>query len=112
MGQVSAKLRRSDGTGDLIHWCPGCESLHVLPIVRGGWTFDGNLSAPTYTPSFLHLWHEGIVEKRCHYILTAGVLHFCDDSSHALRGAVPLPDLPNDESVEAPAAQPNRGDRT
>jgi hypothetical protein len=34
------------------------------------------------------------VEKICHYILTDGVLDFCADSTHALRGKVPLPPLP------------------
>jgi hypothetical protein len=31
----------------------------------------------------------------CHYVLTFGVLHFCADSSHALKGlSVALPPLP------------------
>ena len=31
----------------------------------------------------------------CHYILTDGVLNFCGDCTHALRGqSVPLPELP------------------
>ena len=32
---------------------------------------------------------------RCHYWLTAGNLHYDNDSTHALRGqVVPLPDIP------------------
>jgi hypothetical protein len=108
MSQVSVTLRRI--TGGYAHWCPGCEEVHKLP---DSWRFDGNLEKPTFTPSFKH---EGIQRvfvngewtgewKRdakgntipyiCHYILTAGVLNFCGDCSHALVGkSVPLPELP------------------
>lgn len=96
--QLSAKLRGS--IDEPAHWCPGCEEMHVLPWKRGGWTFDGNVTAPTFAPSFRHrgrrMGPDGVtpVEYVCHYVLTAGVLFFCDDSTHALRGNVPLPDLP------------------
>ena len=108
MGQVSASLRRVEGGHS--HWCPGCEQMHVIP---DSWAFDGNLDAPTFSPSVLIRgkltntdpvtgkwdgWRKdaagNTIDYRCHYILTAGVLNFCDDSSHALRGAVPLPPLP------------------
>lgn len=82
------------GLEEPVHWCPGCKMLHVLPWKRGGWTFDGNVDAPTFIPSFRHRWHEGKVEKVCHYILTGGVLDYCADSTHGLRGKVPLPPLP------------------
>lgn len=106
--QVSAKLRRS--TTGYAHWCPGCGEMHPLP---DQWRFDGNLENPTFSPSFLHSsykramrdgqWTGGwerdandcLVRMVCHYILTAGVLNFCGDSTHALAGqAVPLPKLP------------------
>jgi hypothetical protein len=81
------------------HFCPGCQQMHVLPWKRGDWTFDGDFESPTFAPSFLHTWTEGPehVPRRCHYVLTAGVLNFCADSTHALAGQpVPLPDLPPD----------------
>ena len=96
--QLSAKLRGS--FDEPAHWCPGCEEMHVLPWKRGGWTFDGNVTAPTFAPSFKHSGRragsDGVtpVEYVCHYVLTGGVLFFCDDSTHALRGNIPLPDLP------------------
>lgn len=89
MGQVSEFLRRT--TRGYYHWCPGCDTAHALP---DGWTFDGNLTRPTFSPSFKHEWKEGDVPKVCHYVLAAGVLNFCVDSTHALRGPVPLPPLP------------------
>lgn len=109
MGQVSDYLRR--GEGRYFHWCPGCEELHQLP---DSWTFDGNLVAPTFNPSFLQTgnavvydehgrwtgeWHRDAqgqpIPRRCHYHLHSGVLKFCQDSDHALAGKeVPLPPLP------------------
>jgi Family of unknown function (DUF6527) len=92
MSQVSSKLRR--GEGRYFHWCPGCVETHPLP---DGWAFDGNLDSPTFTPSFKHDWGNG---KVCHYILTAGVLNFCSDSTHGLAGqSVPLPDLSSQEEA-------------
>jgi hypothetical protein len=108
MGQVSSKLRRQ--VGGYAHWCPGCEEMHRLP---DRWTFNGDLENPTYSPSFKHLgmqtvkvngeWNGEWVRDTqgkpvpfiCHYILTAGVLNFCGDSTHSLAGkSVPLPPLP------------------
>jgi hypothetical protein len=92
-------------SGDFVHWCPGCEEKHVLPWKRGGWTFNGNMERPTFTPSFLHQWRrmgaDGVTpeDARCHYILTDGVLNFCGDSKHALAGkSVPLVPQPTGET--------------
>lgn len=110
MNQVSKKLRRAEG--GYIHWCPGCKQTHQLP---DSWKFDGNLEAPTFTPSFKHTGKKIVVDEHgkwtgewvrdanckavddcCHYILTAGILNFCTDSLHELAGkSVPLPDLPD-----------------
>ncbi len=108
MSQINSLLRRVQG--GLAHWCPGCEEMHIL---HDSWKFDGNLESPTFTPSFKH---EGIqrvfVEGKwngewkrdangntipyiCHYILTDGILNFCGDSTHSLKGKpIPLPALP------------------
>ncbi len=117
MGKVSSTLRRAKG--GYLHWCPGCEETHILP---DSWKCDGNLEKPTFTPSFKHsmirrVFIEGrwngewvrdtnghVVPATCHYVLTAGVLNFCADSTHALAGkAVPLPPLPKgltDEEIK------------
>jgi hypothetical protein len=108
--QVSSKLRRAEG--GYLHWCPGCEEPHLLP---DGWKFDGNLESPTFTPSFKHSgvakrvengkwtgeWvrdtNGNLIPFVCHYILTAGILNYCADSTHKLAGQkVPLPKLPED----------------
>lgn len=94
-------------------WCPGCETTHVLPA--NGWMFNGNCERPSFSPSFKHSGMQRLFEhgrwtgewKRdaagapipfvCHYILTAGVLNYCGDSTHALAGrAVPLQPVPAD----------------
>lgn len=109
MGQVSSKLRRAEGGYE--HWCPACEEMHILP---DRWAFDGNLESPSFTPSFRHggirrefadgewtgNWIRdsagNTIPRVCHYILTAGVLNFCGDSTHSLAGkVVALPELPS-----------------
>ncbi len=109
MGQASGVLRRVQG--GYSHWCPGCEEMHILP---DSWQFDGNLESPTFKPSFKHEgvrkefnkygnwtgeWirdeHNNVIHRTCHYVLTAGVLNFCADCTHALVGkSVPMPPLP------------------
>src|SRR5262249_55956761 len=90
--RVSEVLYRMSSGSDLVHWCEGCQTKHVLPWERGGWTWNGSLTSPTFTPSFRHAWKEwspeGPVEKVCHYVITSGEISYCADSWHALRGLV------------------------
>jgi hypothetical protein len=85
--------------------------MHLLP---DSWSFNGNINSPTFTPSFLHKgnllvydengkwngeWQRdgsgNLISYICHYILTNGVLNFCGDSTHALRGqSVAMSELP------------------
>ncbi len=84
--------------------------MHAIPL---GWTFDSNFDRPTVSPSvkitgkktvrvngkwtgeWVYEAHGKPVDECCHYILTAGQLNFCGDSTHALAGkTVPLPPLP------------------
>ena len=85
--------------------------MHVVP---DSWTFDGNLESPTFSPSVKITGKHAVVDERgewtgewvrdasgnavdycCHYVLTAGVIQFCGDCTHAMVGqAVPLPELP------------------
>lgn len=86
--QVSPKLRRA--TDGYMHWCVACEEMHPLP---DSWVFDHNLEMPTFSPSFRH----GSVDmgQCCHYTLTAGVLTYHSDCTHAMANAViALADLP------------------
>jgi hypothetical protein len=123
MGMLSSKLRSiatGPNTKGISHWCPGCEEMHAITIESGPessrptWHWDGNIDAPTVSPSVRITGKQTIklngewtgewvrdaagnaVDMCCHYILTAGQLNFCSDSTHALAGkTVPLPDLPD-----------------
>lgn len=84
--------------------------MHVIPDT---WSFDGNLDRPTFNPSvkitgkqrvvingkWTRAWQRDStgkpVDMCCHYLLHAGQLKYCADSTHALAGkTVPLPELP------------------
>lgn len=86
--------------------CPGCQEiegeggtgLHMLPVntdkTSPSWWWDGNLEAPTLTPSILSGMNDEA--RRCHSFLTAGVFDFLGDCAHSLKGqSVPMPDLPD-----------------
>jgi hypothetical protein len=72
---------------------------------RPSWDWDGNLEAPTLSPSILtngtrsvdHVRNDDGTFRfpRCHSFLKAGIFEFLTDSEHPLAGQkVPIPDLP------------------
>lgn len=95
----------SDSSGTytaLMFVCPGCASMHdntgmhILPVNSPGhepqWTWDGNLEAPTISPSILTGRGSPNI---CHSFLKAGVFEYLDDCTHSMAGQhVPMPDLP------------------
>lgn len=106
MAALSPKLRSvQEGHA---HWCPGCKSMHVIP---SRWHFDGNVVAPTFSPSVLIFTpadaSEGIPrETICHYFVAGGRIQFCADSPHALGGqTVDLPDIPTTETLGTAGAE-------
>lgn len=110
---MKAHLRTVDDHGvtyeALAFVCPGCvdasggSGLHILPVNSStkspSWTWDGNLDAPTLSPSILtHTkpYVDGRPTGVCHSFLRAGVFEFLHDCTHSLAGQhVPLPDLPD-----------------
>ena len=121
MGQVSNKLRRVEG--GYSYWCQGCEEVHSVRTDGDAavWSFDGNLEAPTFSPSVLttsghylsdhkpgdKCWCTYAAEhpdrpahfkcRRCHTFIKGGIVQFLSDCSHALAGqTLPLPDLPDE----------------
>lgn len=82
--------------------CPGCalngsSGLHLLPVnttvTSPSWDWDGNLEAPTISPSILTGKDSAYI---CHSFLKAGVFVFLGDCTHALANqSVPMPDLPD-----------------
>lgn len=113
MSGAGKYLRRIKG-GNYFAWCPGCNEMHVIavgtPLANGArWSFDGNLTAPTFSPS-LHVRtgravdpafvrEEGDPPDVCHSFIRAGQWEFCGDSTHALAGqTVPMVDWPEGEA--------------
>jgi len=100
MGQVSAKLRLVQN-GGLMYWCQGCAERHIVRTGAGDgprWGFNGDFAAPTFTPSVLITWRDPdgqIPDEVCHTFITAGMVQFLGDCTHALAGqTLELPDLP------------------
>lgn len=97
-----AKIRHcvdGDKRYDILYvWCPACDDLHGLPVNTTehtpAWDWNGNLEAPTLTPSILSNYN-GDPPRVCHSYLTDGVWNFLSDCTHAMAGQqVPSPPLP------------------
>jgi Family of unknown function (DUF6527) len=73
--------------------------------MTSNWQWDGNVDAPTLSPSILCWTNVGADGKRlpegqkrtlCHSFVRAGRIEFLTDCAHALAGqTVPLPDWPH-----------------
>jgi hypothetical protein len=79
-----------------VFYCPGCKHTHIFYTksweTKNGptpaWEFNGNMVAPTFTPSLLNTCekHPDPKQRRCHLNLTNGKLIFHGDSVHDLKG--------------------------
>ncbi len=89
------KLLESDTEGDYVHYCPGCDQLHLINTKRKNdndaqWSFDNNFEKPTFSPSIN-------IVKQCHYFIRNGFIEYCSDSKHKLKGeTIELPNIPED----------------
>lgn len=118
MNPVSLKLRRIER--GYTYWCQGCEETHsVRTDGPEAWGFDGNLAAPTFSPSVLTTSGHYLAThkdgascwctynaarpdnpapfkcQRCHTFIAGGMVQFLADCTHALAGqTLRLPDLP------------------
>lgn len=70
-------------------FCPACRCGHLFD---DRWTFNGNESKPSFTPSMLVRGYLGRDENgveaygTCHSFVTDGMIAYCADSTHALSG--------------------------
>lgn len=95
MSTVGRKVRQLTETA-LRFSCPGCKDWHVIRTGPDGWTWDGSVDVPTFSPSVLVQGPiGGVADGRCHSFVTAGRIEFLSDSTHALAGQTV--DLPDDE---------------
>lgn len=99
---MSSKLRPTQNAGHYTFECPGCGEVHVLVTPR--WTFDGNMEAPTVTPSLrcTYKWPDE-AQVCCHFIITKGMIFFCTDCTHPNVGkTLPMKDISDgDEETTA-----------
>lgn len=85
----------------LVYYCPGCKYEHSVPVnttqhVKGSWLWNGDVDKPTLTPSVRHYYTKpkGGEVTTCHYHLREGVLDYCGDSQHVLKGQkIALPNI-------------------
>jgi hypothetical protein len=106
------KLRVSepgeDGKVSYWMWCPACDDA---VRISSDWEWDGNLDAPTFSPSISvtgvqwdtsFKFHKPSHEKIpaggtivCHSFLRNGVWEFLEDCTHTMAGQhVPMVDIP------------------
>jgi hypothetical protein len=115
---AATKIRTLIGGGQ-VFFCPGCNESHALnQNGRVIWSYNGDPSSPTFTPSLLMTsghYVQGQEGKpcwctynatakrkapvscvRCHSFVTAGRIQFLGDCSHALAGqTVDIPAWPH-----------------
>jgi hypothetical protein len=75
------------GQRAVMYYCPACECGHGGWSKGGGvWSWDGNEAAPTLSPSMLVDMERAGRRYVCHSVITAGVIEFLSDCTHALAG--------------------------
>jgi hypothetical protein len=74
--------------------CPGCGHAHCVPAKR--WNFNGDLQKPTLSPSVRHFYtkEDKTQVTTCHYFIKNGVIEYCGDCQHDLKGKkIELPEI-------------------
>lgn len=76
-------------------FCPGCNTHHAFTTKHptfNGWSFNGDVEKPTFTPSMLV--NRDYPESRCHSFVTDGKIEFLSDCFHELKNStVDLPEI-------------------
>lgn len=114
-------ILRSVQDHQLAFWCPGCGHAHAITYGGNGWSWDGNVERPTFSPSILVRNGHYADGKRgeengcwctynaehpndpsiftcgiCHSFVKDGQIQFLGDCTHALAGqTVPIPPWPH-----------------
>lgn len=77
------------GEPDYSFFCPGCECDHgvwVKPWHGPTWSFNGDMNAPTFTPSLMVKIPSSNGMDVCHSFITDGKIKYLSDCTHRLRG--------------------------
>jgi len=84
----------------LVMWCPACDHMVSLSVSKPAdsdvyWEWDGDLEAPTLSPSIMTRTGPGM-DHVCHSFLRAGIWEYLPDCTHRMANQnvpmVPLPD--------------------
>lgn len=116
MARLSSILRSIQGN-QVAFWCPGCDEAHAIQHGENGWTWDGNVETPTFSPSILIRGGHYVDGKHpcwcdynrehpddqvkfgcgvCHSFVKDGQIQFLGDCTHSLAGqTVPIPPWPH-----------------
>lgn len=90
------------GCDVLALWCPGCRTIHHVPVNRAhGISWQWDAATQTLAPSVRHYYTRPSDEgggdvTTCHYHVVAGRINYCDDCPHPLRGSHALDTPPPD----------------
>lgn len=102
----------SEHESGLHFWCPGCDDAHGITTGPNGWTYNGDIERPTFSPSVLVYPHRTLIDSdlegdaltapenvrmtpTCHSFVTDGRVQFLTDSTHEMAGqTVDLPEWP------------------
>ncbi len=77
-----------------VNWCPPGREQSPANSGHAHWDFNGDMEAPTFSPSILSRQDRGGVPFVCHSFIRNGMIEFLGDCTHALAGkTVPLPEL-------------------
>lgn len=83
------------------YWCGGCGHAHSVPAAR--WNWNKSIELPTLNPSVRHYIVDPNTKAEtttCHYHLQEGIIKYCSDCQHALKGqSVPLQQIPDDYGI-------------
>lgn len=70
-------------------WCPACQGHHPFtikhPVASKAWSFDGNMTKPTFSPS-LRVYGPKGNDTACHLFVRNGMIEYCGDCPHELAG--------------------------
>lgn len=93
---IVAKQWAGGGQKGVHIWCPGCNTVHGIRYEPAGWTWNGSVEKPTFSPSLLTNAGQANAGKPiCHCFVRDGRIEFLSDSTHALAGqTVDLPPWP------------------
>lgn len=85
----------NEGIDRYLFECPACGNCHFITTKGGAfnWQWNGDMNLPTVKPSVRVRYNQvcgnGISkEYHCHFFISNGKFHYCNDSTHALAGKV------------------------